>query len=87
MSVPRSNTEVETMRRFRLRLSSLLWLVAIVAAFLAGIRYGEYRAAARRQSIVFFSPDGKIVRSLSEVEFGKVEVTKNTYTITHATGP
>ena len=34
------------MRRFRLRLSWLLWLVAIVAAFLAGIRYGEYREAA-----------------------------------------
>ena len=29
------------MTRFRLRLSSILWLVALVAAFLAGIRYGE----------------------------------------------
>jgi hypothetical protein len=32
------------MKRFRLRLSWLLWLVAIAAAFLAGVRYGEYRA-------------------------------------------
>jgi hypothetical protein len=35
------------MNRFRLRLSSILWLVALVAAFLAGIRYGEYRAPRR----------------------------------------
>jgi hypothetical protein len=36
------------MKRFRLRLSWLLWLVAIAAAFLAGVRYGEYRAGPRR---------------------------------------
>jgi hypothetical protein len=36
------------MKPYRLRLSALLWLVAVVAAFLAGIRYGEYRAEARR---------------------------------------
>lgn len=35
------------MKRFRLRLSTLLWLVAFIAAFLGGIRYGEYREAAR----------------------------------------
>ena len=35
------------MKRFRLRLSVLLWLVAVAAAFLAGVRYGEYRAAPR----------------------------------------
>jgi hypothetical protein len=35
-------------KRFRLRLSSLLWLVVIAAAFLGGIRYGEYRQATRR---------------------------------------
>jgi hypothetical protein len=35
------------MKRFRLRLSVLLWLVAIAAAFLAGVRYGEYRAELR----------------------------------------
>ena len=35
------------MKRFRLRLSSILWLVALVAAFMAGIRYGEYRADSR----------------------------------------
>jgi hypothetical protein len=35
------------MKRFRLRLSSILWLVALAAAFLAGIRHGEYRATAR----------------------------------------
>jgi hypothetical protein len=38
---------VPTMNRFRLRLSSILWLVALAAAFLAGIRYGEYRAPRR----------------------------------------
>ncbi len=36
------------MKRFQLRLRSLLWLVAIAAAFLGGIRYGEYRVEARR---------------------------------------
>ncbi len=40
------------MNRFRLRLSSILWLVALAAAFLAGIRYGEYRATARRGGVV-----------------------------------
>jgi hypothetical protein len=40
------------MNRFRLRLSSILWLVAIAAAFLAGIRYGEYRAGPRRGGVV-----------------------------------
>jgi hypothetical protein len=30
----------------QLRLSTLLWLVAVAAAFLAGVRYGEYRAPA-----------------------------------------
>jgi hypothetical protein len=35
------------MKRFRLRLSWLMWLVAIAAAFLAGVRYGEYRAGPR----------------------------------------
>jgi hypothetical protein len=40
------------MKRLRLQLSWLLWMVAIAAAFLAGIRYGEYRAEARRRPIV-----------------------------------
>jgi hypothetical protein len=31
------------MKWFRFRLSSRLWLVAIAATFLAGIRSGEYR--------------------------------------------
>jgi hypothetical protein len=35
------------MKRLRLRLSWLLWLVAIAAAFLAGVRYEEYRARPR----------------------------------------
>ena len=37
------------MKPFRLRLSVLLWLVAIAAAFLAGLRYEEYRAGPRPQ--------------------------------------
>jgi hypothetical protein len=40
------------MKRFRFRLSTLLWLVAIAAAFLAGMRYGEYRAPAARGKLV-----------------------------------
>jgi hypothetical protein len=36
------------MKRSRSGLSSLLWLVALVAAFLGGIRYEQSRAAARR---------------------------------------
>ena len=49
-----TDSGVPTMRRFRLRLSSILWLVALVAAFLAGIRYGEYRAEANKISINVF---------------------------------
>jgi hypothetical protein len=45
------------MKRFRLRLSVLLWLVVIAAAFLAGVRYGEYRAGLRR-------PVGGVVRAI-----------------------
>jgi len=41
------------MKRFQLRLAWLLWLVAIVAAFLGGMRYGEYRQAARRRSVAY----------------------------------
>jgi hypothetical protein len=83
MSAQRPNAEVLTMKRFRLRLSWLMWLVAIAAAFLGGIQYGEYRAAARRQSIVVFTPDGKIARSFVD----KVEVTKNPNIFTPDTGP
>jgi hypothetical protein len=35
------------MNRFRFRVSLLCWLVALSAAFLAGMRYGEYRAEGR----------------------------------------
>ncbi len=45
------------MKRFRLRLGVLLGLVAIAAVFLAGVRYGEYRAGLRR-------PVGSIVRAI-----------------------
>ena len=36
------------MKRIRFRLSTLCWLVAVVAAFLGGIRYGEYRSQPRK---------------------------------------
>ena len=36
------------MKRIRVRLSTLCWLVAVVAAFLGGIRYGEYRSQPRK---------------------------------------
>jgi hypothetical protein len=53
VSAPTSKAEVLTRKRFRLRLrlSLWLWLVAIAAAFLGGIRYGEYREAARTKPI------------------------------------
>ena len=36
------------MRPVLFRLSVLMWLVALVAAFLGGMRYGEYREAANQ---------------------------------------
>jgi hypothetical protein len=63
--------EIATMKLFRFRLSALLWLMVIAAAFLGGIRYGEYRAEDRRKSVVVFTPGGDVVRSLSEAEFAK----------------
>jgi hypothetical protein len=51
MSGQTSNAEVQTMKRFRLRLSSLLWLVAVVAAFLGGIRYWQDRAVTRAEAL------------------------------------
>jgi hypothetical protein len=41
------------MKRFRFRISTLCWLVATVAVFLAGIRYGEYRVASRGKPAVY----------------------------------
>ncbi|MDB5348964.1 MAG: hypothetical protein JWN86_211 [Planctomycetota bacterium] len=35
------------MKRIQFRLGWCLWLVSLVAAFLAGVRYGERREAAR----------------------------------------
>jgi hypothetical protein len=51
------------MKRLRWRLSALLWLVAIVAAFLAGLRYGEYRAVSRGGRPVARSYDLDIART------------------------
>jgi hypothetical protein len=45
------------MKRFQLKLSSLFWLVAVAVAFLVGIRYGEYRAEARRPTIIGVLPE------------------------------
>jgi hypothetical protein len=50
-SAPEANVEVLTMKRFRFRLLSLLWLVALVAAVLWGIRYRQDREARERVSI------------------------------------
>jgi hypothetical protein len=59
------------MKRFRLRLSWLLWLVAIAAAFLAGVRYGEYRAGPRPQTYLVAIPptlqSSKVVLPPAEV--------------------
>ena len=46
------HVEVLNMKRLRFRLSALLWLVAIVAAVLWGVRYWQDREA--RPKISFF---------------------------------
>ena len=51
------------MTRFRLRLSSILWLVALVAAFLGGVRYWQDRAVTRAEALYRF-----LVLSPSEVD-------------------
>jgi hypothetical protein len=51
MSTLRADLEVLTMKRFRLRLNSLLWLVAIAAAFLGGIRCWQDRAETRAEAL------------------------------------
>jgi hypothetical protein len=55
------------MKRFRLKLSSILWLVALAAAFLAGIRYGEHRTQTDSTSMSLYTTSGKVV-PLSDVE-------------------
>jgi hypothetical protein len=54
MSGPKSNVEAPTMkrfRRFRLRLGLLVWLVAVVAAALGGVRYWQDRAETRAEAL------------------------------------
>jgi hypothetical protein len=51
------------MKRFRLRLSTLLWLVALVAAILWGIRYRRDREA--RPKVFIFRGGKTIVVELS----------------------
>jgi hypothetical protein len=53
MSAPSAVAEAPTMKRFQLRLAWLLWFVAVIAAFLGGVRYGEYREATRRKSVTY----------------------------------
>lgn len=62
------------MKRFRYRLSTLLWLVAVIAAVLWGIRYRQDRQAVGK---LFTFRGGKtIVRDLSpdDMAFSRVEV-------------
>ena len=54
------------MNTLRFRLSSQLWLVAIAAAFLGGIRYGEYRPTARTK--VTFRQNGVVTTIVSPAE-------------------
>jgi hypothetical protein len=66
------NMETLTMKRVRLKLSSLLLLVVLAAVFMAGVRYGEYRTESNRQSARGYAisvSGGKIVRHVSDVEF------------------
>jgi hypothetical protein len=49
-----------TMRRFRFRLSWCLWVVALVAAFLAGMRYGGDRARPKIRTIVVAGADERV---------------------------
>ena len=61
--------EFPTVKWFRLRLIMLMWWVALVAAFLGGIRHGEYRAAARthmRIRQIVLSP-GKVYYQVHKV--------------------
>ena len=51
------------MKRFRFRLSTLLWLVALVAAVLWGIRYRQDREA--RPKISIYRGGKTIVHELS----------------------
>jgi hypothetical protein len=51
MSGPKSDAEVATMKRFRFRISSLLWLVVVVAALLGGIRYWQDRRETRAEAL------------------------------------
>lgn len=43
------------MRRLRVRLSTLMWLVATIAVFFGGVRYGEYRETARKRPTVRYT--------------------------------
>ena len=57
MSAPQANARVLTMKGFRLRLSSLIWLIEIAAEFLAGIRDGGYWASSRPRYQVYLPID------------------------------
>jgi hypothetical protein len=62
--------------RWKFRLSSLLWLVAIAAAFLAGVRYGEYRTSRRAGAPEYIE---YVEVPISQEQLGPGEV----YTISH----
>jgi hypothetical protein len=51
------------MRRLRFRLSLLLWLVIVAAAFLSGVRYGKYQESS--QSATSSTRKGFFFRSSS----------------------
>jgi hypothetical protein len=66
------------MKPFRLRLRTLLWLVALAAAFLGGMKYGEYREARKRPvyrttKTIWWSPEE------SERRFGRAKVFTDKY--------
>jgi hypothetical protein len=58
------------MRHFRIRLSTLLWLVILAAVFMAGVRlFGEYLEATRRPALPAFR-----CSHFGESDAGRVDV-------------
>jgi hypothetical protein len=73
------------MKRPQLRLAWLLWVVAIVAAFLGGVRYGEYREAARRKSVTYNITNLTLTHAEAEKILAKAKI--RTQSIRFQTGP
>jgi hypothetical protein len=85
MSIPNPDAEAPTMKRPQLRLAWLLWAVAIVAAFLGGVRYGEYREAIRRKSVTYNVTNLTLTHAEAAKILAKAKI--RTQSIKFETGP